>query len=125
MTDRRRWAKPLDLLEVMDELAETSRMLDRATVDMVTLDEAAVRARCAYEVAFAAAFLRAEGAMDIRKSAAVLLVQVQRLEAELADARLRACRERIRTLRDQIEVRRSLASALKAQWAAEPAGQWT
>jgi len=39
--------------------------------------------------------------------------------------RLRACKERIKTLGTQIEVGRSLASAHKTQWNAEPVGQYT
>ena len=47
------------------------------------------------------------------------------LHAELAAAKHRACRERIRTLGVQIEVGRSLSAAVRSQWNAEPVGQFT
>lgn len=115
----------VDLNEVMVQLAELSVLLDAATEEIALLDEAAVRATWEHEVVYATALIRAGGAADVRKSTATLMAKDSHLSSELAAAKVRACRERIRTLRDQIEIRRSLGSALKAQWAAEPAGQWT
>lgn len=109
----------------MIQLAELSLLLDAATEEIALLDEAAVIASCEHEVVYASALLRSDGTADVRKSAAVLRAKDSRLAAELAATKVRACRERIRTLRDQIEIRRSLGSALKAQWTAEPTGQWT
>jgi hypothetical protein len=45
------------------------------------------------------------------------------LDAEIAEQQVRACRERIRTIRDQIEVGRSLNSAIKSEWSAGAVGQ--
>ena len=37
---------------------------------------------------------------------------------EIADQKTRACKERIRTLRDQLEIARSLGASLRSEWAA-------
>ena len=112
-------------LEIVKRLSELSKLLDAATDDIAALDEAAVVAKQANEVAYARAFLAADGPMDARKAQAVIVTADAALAMELAAAKHRACRERIRTLGVQIEVGRSLSSAVKAQFAAEATGQWT
>jgi phage shock protein A len=108
---------------VVHRLVELAELLDKATSDIAILDERAVRAKCAHEVAFARAFLQAEGAMDVRKQIAVRDTTTERFAAESAEQLVRACRERIRTIRDQIEIGRSLNSAVKAEWTAGAIGQ--
>lgn len=109
--------------QVIQQLAHLSRMLDAATAEVARLDEAAVQAKARHEVAYARAFLTCEGAMDVRKQTAVLDTSDQKLNAEIAEQKVRACRERIRTIRDQIEVGRSLNSAVRAEWNAGAVGQ--
>ena len=111
--------------QALERLAELSRLLDKATDDYATLDEEAVRAKQHYEVAYARAFLDAIGSMDLRRQIATYETQTENLHAELAAAKVRALKERIRTLGTQIEVGRSLASAHKTQFTAEPTGQHT
>jgi hypothetical protein len=112
-------------LEIVKRLSELSRLLDAATLEVAELDEAAVRAKQSHEVAYARAFLAADGAMDARKAQAVLVVAEAALAMELAAAKHRACRERIRTLGVQIEVGRTLSAATRSQFAAEAVGQHT
>lgn len=109
--------------QVILRLSQLSRMLDSATEEIAELDEAAVRAKSAFEVSFAREFLTSSGAMDARKQEAILATADEKLAAEIAEQKVRACRERIRTLRDQIEVGRSLNSAVRAEWAAGAVGQ--
>jgi phage shock protein A len=110
--------------EVIHRLAELSRMLDAATVEVAELDETAVRAKGAYQVGYARSFLGQDsGTVDARKQRAVIECEGLWLEAELAEQQVRACRERIRTLREQIDVGRSLNSAVRAEWAAGAVGQ--
>ena len=111
--------------EVLDRLSECSRLLDAAQQDLAVLDEAAVRAKQAFEVAWARAYLKAEGSIEARKAEAVLVTAGECLEAELCAAKVRACRERIRTLGAQLDVGRTLSAAIRSQWQAEPVGQWT
>lgn len=109
--------------QVIKQLANLSRMLDAATTEIAGLDEAAVRAKARYQVGYARSFLSEQGSVDTRKQTAVLACQSQWLDAEIAEQLVRACRERIRTIRDQIEVGRSLNSAVRAEWNAGSVGQ--
>ncbi len=110
--------------DVVRRLAELSRMLDAATEEIARLDEAAVRAKGRYQVEFARVFLRqGSGSVDHRKQTAVLACRDEWLDAEIAEQQVRACRERVRTIRDQSEVGRSRNSAIKAEWAAGAVGQ--
>jgi hypothetical protein len=109
--------------DVVKRLAELSRMLDRATDEYAELDEDWVRRKAEHQVGFARAFLSADGSVDARKQKAVLAMANEFLLMELAEQKVRACRERIRTIRDQIEVGRSLNSAVRAEWNAGAVGQ--
>ena len=112
-------------LEVVKRLAELSRMLDMATDEVAILDEAAVRAKQAHEVAASRAYLTADGPVDARKAQAVVTCADLSLAMELAQAKHRACRERIRTLGTQIDVGRTLSAATRQQIAGEAVAQWT
>jgi hypothetical protein len=111
--------------QALERLAELSRLLDKATDEYAILDEEAVHAKQTHEIAYARTFLTSIGSMDIRKQNAILETEEENLNAEIAAAKLRALKERIRTLGTQIEVGRSLASAHKTQFTAEPTGQYT
>ena len=112
-------------VKIIERLQECSRLLEVAQHDLADLDEAGVRAKQAYEVAWARVYLRAEGSIEARKAEAVLVTAGECLEAELCAAKVRACRERIRTLGAQLDVGRTLSAAIRSQFQAEPVGQWT
>lgn len=112
MTDR------LSPNSIAARLLELSRLLDDATDEIAELDDTAVRAKGAYQVAHARAFIDAQGAMDMRKQLAIKDVADEWLEFELADAKVRACKERIRTLHQQIDIGRSLGAAARSEWSA-------
>lgn len=112
-------------IDIVKRLSELSRLLDAATAEIAELDEAAVHAKSIFEVAFARAFLGVEGPMDQRKQESILSCADQRLAMELAEQRVRACRERINTLRTQISTGQSLSAAVRQQFSAEATGQWT
>ncbi len=104
--------------EVALTLMDTSRRLDQLTQEIRELDEQYVGAKSAYEQAYARAFLTAEGAMDVRKQKAVLEVAELKFEMELAESRVRSTRSALQTLRDRIEVGRSLGAAVRSELAA-------
>jgi len=110
------------LLEVADRLGELSRELDKVTGEAEQLDRKAVNARHAYEIAYSKAFLGSTGPVDARKHHAVIDTDIEKLEAEIADQVLRACRARISTIKVQIETGRSLSAALRAEVALAGAG---
>lgn len=105
--------------EVVMRLAQISRQLDTAQVELANADENAVRTRQRYEVAYSKALLTVEASnADSRKARATLDTQTQKLDAEIADQQVRALRVRIAVLRDQVEIGRSLSAALRSEWAA-------
>jgi outer membrane protein TolC len=61
--------------------------------------------------------------MDMRTQTAIALTGDAWFEYELAEQQVRACKERVRTLRDQLEIARSLSAALRSEWAATGIGQ--
>lgn len=109
--------------QVVVRLSELSRLLDTAQGELVRADEAAVRSRQRYEVAYSRAILTAEaGNAEQRKATAVLATASEHLDAEIADQQVRGLRTRLSVLRDQVEIGRSLSAALRSEWAATPAG---
>lgn len=104
---------------IVRRLVELSLLLDKATEEVDRLDDAAVQLKGANRVAYAKAFLNAVGPMDVRRETAILESQSEWFAFEMADQKVRACKERIRTLREQIEIARSLSAALRSEWAAQ------
>ena len=92
-------------------------------MEIARLDDDAVRAKSRYEVAYARAFIAATGAEGLRKQTAVLDTELQKLDMEIADQKLRAARESIRVLRDRLDIGRSLNSAIKSEWSVSGVGQ--
>jgi phage shock protein A len=109
--------------DVILMLAQLGRQLDAKQDEIARLDDEAVRAKSRYEVAYARAFINATGAEGLRKQTAVLDTELQKLDMEIADQKLRASREAIRVLRDRLDIGRSLNSAIKSEWSAQGAGQ--
>lgn len=109
--------------EVVVMLSRIGRELDQKQDEISRLDEEAVRAKSRYEVSFARAFIQAQGAEGLRKQTATLETAEAKLDAEIADQKLRAAREAIRVLRDRLDIGRSLNSAIKSEWSAQGAGQ--
>ncbi|GII87113.1 hypothetical protein Ssi03_51030 [Sphaerisporangium siamense] len=104
--------------EIALRLSQLSRALDDLAGDLEGLERDAVVKRHTYELAFARAFLGQEsGSVDARKQAAVLATAAEKLEAETAEAVLRAARTRIGTLKTQIETGRSLNALMRSEMA--------
>lgn len=112
-------------IDIVKRLSELSRLLDAATDEIAQADEKGVQAKQAYEVAYARAFLNAEGNVDTRKHIATIGTQAERLEYELAFQQHRAVKERINTIRSQLSIGQTLSAAIRNQFAAEPVGQHT
>jgi hypothetical protein len=102
--------------QVISTLSVIGRDIDEASDEISRLDEAAVRARVAYKVAYAEAFLRMEGSMDIRRYTAELETRDLLLTHELADQQHRAAVNQIKALRDRLEVGRSISVLVRLEW---------
>jgi carboxypeptidase C (cathepsin A) len=108
--------------DIVLELSRIGRELDDLSRKIEHLDHAAV-AWSEHRKAYATAYVNGTGSIKDREQAAVLAVEEQRLEAEVADQMTRAAKERIRVLRDRLEIGRSLNAARRAEFVAEPVGQ--
>jgi len=111
-----------DLIKKMNELW---RFLDEAVYDVEQLDEDFVMKKIEYEKRYARTFLSLDGSMELRKQQAILDTADSRLDMEIAEVRLRACKERIRKLGAQLDIVRSMNAAQQRQFMTEPIGQHT
>ena len=102
--------------EVSAQLAGLSRELGDATAHLAVADEAAVRLRAAYDVAYARSWLKSEGPVEARKQLAVMQTAQERLDADLATATVRGIQANIRQLGTRIDVGRSLNAAIRAEY---------
>lgn len=112
-------------LEIVKRLSELSRMLDAATDEIARADEQGVLAKQRFEVAYARAFLNAEGSIDARKHLATIATEKERLDSEIAFQKHRAVKERINTIRSQLSIGQTLSAAIRSQFQAEAVGQHT
>lgn len=98
----------LNLMNLSREMQKLSDALDQLEVD-------AVEARENYTVEFARHFLEAKGAMDIRKQQALLDTSDARLAADIAETFVKSHVRKIATLRVRIDVGRSAAALVRAE----------
>lgn len=112
-------------IDVIKRLSELSRLLDKATEELAEFDSAYVKAKQSYEVAYASQFIEGNGSMDMRKYYAIINTSNLKFNMDLAEQVLRACKERINTLRTQISIGQSVSAALRTQFSAEANGQYT
>ena len=111
--------------DIVLELSRIGRELDALSTEIARLDAACVVAWSEHRKAYARAYIDGTGSIEDRKQHAVLEVEELRVAAEAADQVHRAARERIRVLRDRLEIGRSISAARRSEFAAEPVGQAT
>jgi hypothetical protein len=111
---RQRWASltpngvVLALMNLARELAALSEGLD-------ALETEAVNRREDYTLAYASAFIRTPGAMDLRKQIALQTTHPERLAAETAEALVRGARRQVDSIKVRISVGRTAAATLRAE----------
>lgn len=98
-------------------LGELTRQLDAKVREYANLSDEAAAARRDAEVAFARAFLQAEGAMDARRQVAMLQAADKRFGADIAERKVASCKEAIRALHLKIDVGRTASANVRAELA--------
>lgn len=103
--------------EVAAALAQLGRDLDACVRTLEGADREAVIAKENYTLAYAKAFLKAEGAMDVRRHLATVETHAERLAAETSEQIVRGLRRQLAAIGVRIDIGRSMNSAMKAELA--------
>lgn len=101
--------------EVVKQLLQLGRELEKLTSDLDDIEREAVNRREDYVMAKEKAFLSAEGTQYIREAESKVATHVERIAAELADANVRGARAHIASIKARIDIGRSAAAALRAE----------
>lgn len=102
--------------QVAFALADLARALDKLSNEQGPLEEKAVHAREDYTKEYAKTFLGEEGNNEERKQATLLRTYEKRLAAELAETEVKMHIQRINTLRKRIDIARSAAALVRAEY---------
>lgn len=102
--------------QVVQQLLQLGRDLDQFTRDLDEIEREAVNRREDYVLAKEKAFLAAEGDTQyVREAKSKVATHVERVAAELADAKVRGARAHIASIKARIDIGRSAAAALRAE----------
>lgn len=99
--------------EIAKRLIVLGRHLYAKVAELRTLGEVVANAKKDAKVAYAQAFLSAEGPMDIRKQEAELAAADARLRVDIAEQELSACKEALKAIHAMIDVGRSLSATTR------------
>jgi hypothetical protein len=105
----------LDPNQVVLNLMNLSRAIGKLADELDGLEEAAVRKKEAYTLAYAKTFLQAGGAVEVRKQTTLMETSDERLDADLSETLVKAHKRKIDTLRVRIDVGRSAAALVRAE----------
>lgn len=97
-------------------LASLSRHLQRLQDEQGPLENDAVEKREAYTLAYASRFMREDGNNEERKQHTLQVTHDERLAAELAETLVKMHIAQIATLRKRIDIARSAAALVRAEW---------
>lgn len=105
----------LDPNQVVLNLLELSRQLQKLSDELDGLEQTAVEAKEEYTVDYAKTFLAASGSVEVRKQHTLLETSDTRLAANLAETLVDAHKRKVATLRVRIDVGRSAAALVRAE----------
>jgi hypothetical protein len=106
---------PATPLEVIQKLGELTGQLDRTVDQLVAADLDMVRKRHAADQEESRAFLRAEGAMELRKHKARVFAADEEEQALVAESVVRSLKQRIKALEIRIDVGRTYGATVRAE----------
>lgn len=97
-------------LEIAKRLIVLNRHMYAKVNELNVLGEKAAQAKKDAKVAYARAFLSAEGPMDVRKQEAELAAAEAKFAADAAEQEVSACKEALKAMHAAIDVGRSLSA---------------
>ena len=106
-----------NLMTIANDLNMLVTDLDRATIDMVEADAHATEAEHNYRVAYAKAFLEAQGTVQQKEQTTILATEPERWDMEVARQILRASKAQMDAVRTRIDVGRSLSAMTRSEMA--------
>ena len=101
--------------------AEFAELID----DMSDIDNELEKAKHEEKITFARTFMSLNGSMELRKQQSILDAEHESLGVVIATAKMRAAKSRMEYLRMAFDAARSINAAKRAEFMAEPTGQWT
>jgi hypothetical protein len=113
MTDAPR--NELDPNQVVLQLLARGRELQKLSNQLDGLETEAVEAKEVYTVEYARHFLNATGSNEVRKQKTLLETSEERLNADIAEAKVKAQRNQIATLKVRVDIGRSAAALVRAE----------
>ena len=108
--------------QVALQLSKMSRALEQITQEQEPIETKVVETKEAYTKAYARTFLEEPGNNEERKQAALLKTSELRLAHELAAAEMSMHLARIASLRKRIDIARSAAALVRAEWELQQVG---
>lgn len=101
--------------EVVLQLLARGRELQTLSDQLDSLETEAVEAKEVYTVEYARHFLNSTGSNEVRKQKTLLDTSEERLNADIAEAKVKAQRNQIATLKVRIDIGRSAAALVRAE----------
>lgn len=102
--------------QILAQLSQLAHELQNQASKIEELDTEFITKRAYAKRTYAEAFLRAEGAMDVKRYQAELASSDATWQMDLAEQVLRAAREQMRVIRDRIEIGRSMNAIIRMEW---------
>lgn len=99
--------------QLVQRLIDLELRLDEIVTEYKDLSEAAAEAKREYEVAYARAYMSAEGPVEERKQKTIADTSDLRFLADLGERKVAACREAIRAQHAHIEVARTISATTR------------
>ncbi|MCW2899292.1 MAG: hypothetical protein JWO67_1557 [Streptosporangiaceae bacterium] len=99
--------------EIAKALIVLTRQMYAKVRELRELGEKSAKAKKEAKVAYAHAFLAAQGPMDVRKQEAELAAAEARFVADVADQEVSACKEALKVMHATVDVGRSLSATTR------------
>lgn len=108
--------------EIAKALIVLSRQMYAKVRELRELGDKAAKAKKEAKVAYAKAFLSAEGAMDVRKQVAEVAAAEAKFRADAAEQEVSACKEALKSMHAVVDIARTLSATTRDEMKLSGAG---